>query len=267
MRFAAALLVALVLCGCGPRQSVKVKVNPTVPPGHFHRACSSKIRIAVADFSCKAKRCEKLREARRRLDDPEYARKFAGKRGPEFVEGVKKQLDNALAIGSQLADMMTGALARLGTFTVLERQGLPHILREIDLSQIDSLEPGMLESADLLVVGVITQLDPGDMGWAFGVPILIPGSDFLGGIGARYKKASITADVRVIECATGRIAAAFRVSGSCSAWDTAVAAGTLSTPAPAGGHLTVKKTASIERAMQLMVDAAAQKIRELICQP
>jgi len=96
--------------------------------------------------------------------------------GPKARIAVTKFLDKSAKgkatgqIGDGMADMLAHALFKTNRFIVLERQSLPDVLQEQDLGASGRVSPetaariGQIEGADLLVLGAITEFEPGTAG-------------------------------------------------------------------------------------------------------
>ena len=193
-----------------------------------------KARIAVANFKCKAAKC-------------------SGE------------------IGSGIADMLTTALFQTGKFIVLERgEGLEAIQKELNLSSSGyvqkrkRIKKGLMESADILVVGAVTAFEPNASGMKGGVgggPLKVP---FLGGIFGKKKEAYIACDIRLIDVRTGRIINATKVTGKATSWGAGGAAGTIIGSVALGGGLGVYKNTPMEKAVRVMLENAVNEISKMV---
>jgi len=97
-------------------------------------------------------------------------------KGPKARIAVTKFLDKSAKgkatgqIGDGMADMLAHALFKTNRFIVLERQSLPDVLQEQDLGASGRVSPetaariGQIEGTDLLVLGAITEFEPGSAG-------------------------------------------------------------------------------------------------------
>jgi curli biogenesis system outer membrane secretion channel CsgG len=119
-------------------------------------------------------------------------------------------------IGDGMAEMLSHALFATNRYIVLERQSLPDVLQEQDLGASGRVSPetaariGQIEGADLLVLGAITEFEPGTAG-AEGKasgrkrnPL-----DILGSI----KTSHVALIVKVVDTKTARIVASEQVEG------------------------------------------------------
>ena len=193
-----------------------------------------KARIAVASFKCKAAKC-------------------SGE------------------IGSGLADMLATALFKSGKFIVLERgEGLEAIKEELNLGQSGYVQAnkapkiGLLEGADILVIGAITAFEPnasGIKGGAGVAPFRVP---FIGAIGGAKKDAYIAADIRLVDVRTGRVINATRVEGKATSWKLGGLGGTIIGTVALGGALGAYKNTPMEKAIAVMLDRAVQEISRLV---
>ena len=193
-----------------------------------------KARIAVANFKCKAAKC-------------------SGE------------------IGSGIADMLTTALFQTGKFIVLERgEGLKAIQSELNLSSSGyvqkgkRIKKGLMESADILVLGAVTAFEPNASGIKGGVgggPLKVP---FLGGVLGKKKEAYIACDIRLVDVRTGRIINATRVEGKATSWGVGGAGGTLIGSIALGGGLSVYKNTPMEKAVRVMLENAVNEISKMV---
>lgn len=167
--------MALVSCATGPTAKVTSTGGPTIEQALLEPYNGPKARIAVA----------------------------------KFVDKTAKGLGE---IGQGMADMLATALFNTNRFIVLERSTLDEILAEQDLAASGRVKKeaavpsGLIESAELLVTGAITEFEPGAAAAGAG-----------GGMGAyllgALKASHIALDVRIIDTKTSRIVAATSVEG------------------------------------------------------
>ncbi len=193
-----------------------------------------KARIAVASFKCKAAKC-------------------TGE------------------IGEGLTDMLTTALFQTGKFIVLERgEGLSAIQKELNLSSSGyvqkgkRIKKGLMEGADILILGAITAFEPNASGMKGGVgggPLKVP---FLGGIFGKKKEAYIAADLRLVDVRTGRIINATKVEGKATSWGVGGAAGTIVGSIALGGALGVYKNTPMEKAVRVMLENAVKATSKMV---
>ncbi len=193
-----------------------------------------KARIAVASFKCKAAKCN-------------------------------------WEIGSGIADMLTTALFQTGKFIVVERsnEGLGAIQRELNLAQSGLVgqnipQRGLLEGADILVVGAITAFEPKAEGIGIGglaIPLNVP---LVGGLKVGKNEAYIAADIRLIDVRTGRIINTTTVEGKASSWKLGGLGGGYHNRLILGGGLEMYKNTPMEKAIRVMIDNAVKKIAELV---
>ncbi len=230
--FTAFFILAFVITGCTEISTNVQSSGPTVQETLTYQG--PKARIAVASFKCKAAKC-------------------SGE------------------IGSGISDMLATALFKSGRFIVLERgEGLEAIKEELNLGQSGYVEArkapkiGLLEGADILVVGAITAFEPnasGIKGGAAVSPFRVP---FLGGIGGAKKDAYIAADIRLIDVRTGRVINATRVEGKATSWKIGGLGGTIIGTVALGGALGAYKNTPMEKAIAVMLDRAVQEIARMV---
>ncbi len=227
-------MIAL-LWGCGPQIQTTVDTGgPTVQEAITYDG--PKARIAVSRFDCKAAKC-----------------------GGQ--------------IGDGLADMLSTALFKSGRFVVLERgEGLAEVQREIQLGESgyvdESKAPprGLMEGADVLVMGAITAFEPKASGTAAGgvvVPFNVP---LLGGVGVKKNEAYLAADLRLIDVRTGRIINATSVEGLASRYKVGGIGGFVAGTVLLGAGFTTYKNTPMEKAVRVMLDNAISEISNLVPQ-
>jgi curli biogenesis system outer membrane secretion channel CsgG len=141
-----------------------------------------------------------------------------------------KSAKGSSEIGSGMAEMLGNALFSTNRYIVLERQALDDVLYEQDLGasgrvrQETAARIGEIEGADLLILGTITEFEPGTAG-AGGekeISFPLPGrikreiGDVLGStkIGGGFKKAHLALIVKVVDARTGRRLASEQVEGT-----------------------------------------------------
>ncbi len=148
--------------------------------------------------------------------------------GPKARIAVPKFLDKSAKgkvtgqIGDGMADMLAHALFKTNRFIVLERQSLPDVLQEQDLGASGRVSPetasriGQIEGADLLVLGAITEFEPGTAG-AEGKGRGGGGKrdplNILSDIFTSVKISHVALIVRVVDTKSARIVASEQVEG------------------------------------------------------
>ncbi|RLA84406.1 MAG: hypothetical protein DRG40_05840 [Deltaproteobacteria bacterium] len=226
------LMIAGLIAACGPEISTNVQTSgPTVQQALTYQG--PKARIAVASFKCKAAKC-------------------TGE------------------IGDGLADMLATSLFRTGRFVVLERgEGLEAIKEELNLGQSGYVQAGkapqigLMEGADILVLGSITAFEPKASGIG-GAGVVLP---LPGGVGMAVGKedAYIAADIRLVDVRTGRVINATRVEGKASSWRVGgMGGGPVGGNVILGGALGVYKNTPMEKAIMVMLDNAVQAIAQMV---
>ncbi len=231
IRVAILTATLLLFYACGPEISTTVQTQgPTVQEVLTYQG--PKARIAVASFKCKAAKC-------------------SGE------------------IGEGLADMLATALFRTGRFIVLERgEGLRAIQEELQLGQSGYVQAGkapqmgLMEGADILVIGAITAFEPKASGIGGG-GLIVPLPGF-GGAAVGKKEAYIAADIRLVDVRTGRVINATRVEGKASSWKVGVIGGGVVGTVGLGGALGAYKNTPMEKAIQVMLDNAVRAIAQMV---
>jgi curli biogenesis system outer membrane secretion channel CsgG len=129
-------------------------------------------------------------------------------------------------IGTGMAEMLSHALFATNRFIVLERGAIGDVIAEQDFSASGRVKPetapriGEIEGADLLIMGTITEFEPGSAGAGGGVggviPIPIPGRRIpirIGGVGGGVKVSHVAMIVKVVDAKTSRLLASEQVEG------------------------------------------------------
>ncbi|WP_457643220.1 CsgG/HfaB family protein [Persephonella sp.] len=193
-----------------------------------------KARIAVASFKCKAAKC-------------------GGN------------------IGSGIRDMLIDALVQSGKFIVVERgEGLEEIKKELELGQSGLVQqekapqPGLLEGADILVVGSIVAFEPNAGGVKGGIGGLIPNIPLIGGVKLGKEDAYIALTIRLIDVRTGRIINSTRVEGKASSFSVGGLGGGILGTVPLGGGLEVYKNTPMEKAVMVLIDNAVKAVEKYV---
>jgi len=207
-----AIIVFLVLgAACGPTATVVSSGGPTIAEAQSIDS-EAKHRIAVARFEDKA----------------------------------------AYRVGWGMTDMLVSALFRTNRFIVLERENLDVVLQEQRLAETGAVSrktavpAGMLEGAEFLVIGAITEFEPD----ARGVRTR------LGGV----KQSHVALDLRIVDSTTGRIVSSVTVEGS--ATDAALNAGVLRYVgvSPLISGLRAWSNTPMDKAIRLCLEKAVEHI-------
>jgi len=214
-------VLALVSCATGPTAKVTSAGGPTIAGAQLEPYSGPKARIAVA----------------------------------RFVDKTAKGLSE---IGQGMADMLSTALFNTNRFIVLEREILQDVLAEQDLAAAGRVRKetaaptGLMEGAELLITGAVTEFEPGAAGVGGGG----------GGTGAALlgllKKSHIAIDIRVIDTKTSRILAAASVEGS--AKDFSLGGLLLSTVSVGGVALGGYSKTPVEKAIRIALGEAVKFI-------
>jgi curli biogenesis system outer membrane secretion channel CsgG len=175
-------------------------------------------------------------------------------------------------IGTGMAEMLGNALFATNRYIVLERQALDDVLQEQDLGasgrvkQQTAARIGEIEGADLLVMGTITEFEPGASGGSgeqessFKLPgrIRRQVGDVLGSVkvGGGVKKSHLALIVKVVDARTGRRLASEQVEGKATDIEgmTGLSGGVLS-----GAFSGYSKT-PMEKAIRICIDEAVKLI-------
>jgi len=175
-------------------------------------------------------------------------------------------------IGTGMAEMLGNALFATNRYIVLERQALDDVLLEQDLGasgrvkQQTAARIGEIEGADLLIMGTITEFEPGSSG-AGGEKessFKLPGrvrkevGDALGSVklGGGVRKSHLAIIVKVVDARTGRRLASEQVEGTATDIEgmSGLSGGVLS-----GAFSGYSKT-PMEKAVRICIDEAVKLI-------
>ena len=177
-------------------------------------------------------------------------------------------------IASITQDLLINELLHTNRFIMLERgYGLEEIKKELLLSQSDMIDvkkaipTGLLEGADILVIGVITAVEPKKT--KFFVPALIPWKEggrhhITGGI-AQYKESYIQIIVRLVDVRTGRVLKSIKGEGKWNWWNLVLGEGAFKKGGVIGG-ISVDQSIPMEQTIQNMVKKIAAEIIKSIPQ-
>ena len=226
-------LIAIFFWGCGAEVTSNVQTSgPTVQEAITYQG--PKARIAVASFRCKAAKC--------------YGQ-----------------------IGDGVSDMLSTALFQTNRFIVLERgEGLRAIQEELSLAQSGYVnqqqapQAGLMEGADILVIGAITAFEPHASGIGGGGLVVPTNVPLLGGMHFGKNDAYIAADIRLVDVRTGRVINATKVEGKASSWKVGGLGGTMVGSVALGAGLSSYKNTPMEKAVRVMIENAVNAIAKLV---
>lgn len=175
-------------------------------------------------------------------------------------------------VGDGMADMLGTALFQSNRYVVLERSSLSHVLAEQDLSASSRVrkdtatKTGEIEGAELLVIGTITEFDPGNAGVSAGAglsPLCFLGGIWsaaictgISAIAGSIQSSHVAIDLRIVDAKTSRVVAATSVEGK--ATDIA-ALGSIGGPV-LGGNLSGYAKTPMEKAIRTAIRAGVQFI-------
>ncbi|HSF59373.1 MAG TPA: CsgG/HfaB family protein [Candidatus Binatia bacterium] len=172
-------------------------------------------------------------------------------------------------IGNGMADMLNDALVRSNRFLVLDRQSLQDVFMEQDLGATGRIRPitapkiGVIEGADLLIKGSVTEFEPGSSGgndssalrYFGGAPAAIIGG-FLGGV----EQSHVAMVVQVVDATTSRILFSTTVEGNAKDYNLSGFLGGFGKNFSTSGGLGVWQNTPMEKAIRLAIVAAVQEI-------
>ncbi|MCD6255737.1 MAG: hypothetical protein J7J44_05630 [Deltaproteobacteria bacterium] len=173
------------------------------------------------------------------------------------------------AIGDGLRDMLATALVQSQRFSVVERQELGAIMKEQELSATGAVERGArvsrgkIKGADLLIVGSVTEFEPGASGTRGG----IGGGGWIpaiAAIGGAVKKAHLAIDIRIIDSATSEVVAATKIEGEAKDVNLGGIAGAFFGGGALGGGLQMYSKTPMEKAIRICIGKAVEYISQAI---
>jgi curli biogenesis system outer membrane secretion channel CsgG len=238
-RMLARLLIAVVVLTTWSSQALAQTVavttsgGPTVQEAQQAPALGPKARVAVAQFKDKT--------------------------GKGWWTG---------AIGDGMADMLATTLFNTNRFIVLERSTLKDIVLEQDLGASGRIKKetaapvGEIEGAELLIVGAVTEFEPGSQGVRGGTGgggWLGIGSAIIGGVAGGYKASHLALDMRLVDAKTSRVVAATSVEGKARDFDLGGAIGGIG-GVGMGGALSVWSKTPMEKALRIALNEAVKFI-------
>lgn len=180
-----------------------------------------------------------------------------------------KSAKGSSAIGTGMAEMLSNALFATNRFIVLERQALDDVLQEQDLGasgrvkQQTAARIGEVEGADLLIMGTITEFEPGTAGAGGGAGGIIPlpgrGGHIargIGGIAGGIKTSHVAMIIKVVDARTGRRLASEQVEGKATDIGGMTGMGSWALAGAFGGY---SKT-PMEKAIRICINEAVRVI-------
>ncbi len=168
-------------------------------------------------------------------------------------------------IGEGMAEMLSHALFATNRFIVLERQAIGDVLMEQDFGASGRVKRetaariGEIEGADLLIMGTITEFEPGASGAGGGVGGLIPlpGRRIgIGGVGGGIKTSHVAMIVKVIDAKTGRRLASEQIEGKATDIGGLVGMG----GGPLAGAFGGYSKTPMEKAIRIAIEEAVRVI-------
>jgi curli biogenesis system outer membrane secretion channel CsgG len=183
-----------------------------------------------------------------------------------------KSAKGSSEIGTGMAEMLSHALFATNRFIVLEREAIGDILMEQDFGASGRVRQetapviGEIEGADIIVMGTITEFEPGTSAIKgegeklFDLPRSVTRrvGEVLGGIkaGAGIKKSHVAMIIKMVDAKTGRRLASEQVEGTATDVEglAGLAGGTLS------GSLSGYSKTPMEKAIRIAIEHAVKLI-------
>jgi len=228
----ALIVVGLPLVLSAQSATVTTGGGPTIEQAQRESAFGAKARIAVS--------------------------RFTNKTGKGWWSG---------AIGDGMADMLATSLFNTNRFIVLERQAVQDVIQEQNLgasgrvSKETAAAIGKIEGAELLVMGAVTEFEPGSSGGGgslsgSGIPGW--GGRVLGGISGAFKEAHLAIDLRLVDARTSRIVAATSVEGTATDVNLGGLAGGYGPSVAMAGSLGGWSKTPMEKALRICLNKAVE---------
>jgi curli biogenesis system outer membrane secretion channel CsgG len=226
------IVVGLPLVLSAQSATVTTGGGPTIEQAQRESALGAKARIAVS--------------------------RFTNKTGKGWWSG---------AIGDGMADMLATSLFNTNRFIVLERQAVQDVIQEQNLgasgrvSKETAAAIGKIEGAELLVMGAVTEFEPGSSGGGgslsgSGIPGW--GGRVLGGISGAFKEAHLAIDLRLVDARTSRIVAATSVEGTATDVNLGALAGGYGPSVAMAGSLGGWSKTPMEKALRICLNKAVE---------
>jgi curli biogenesis system outer membrane secretion channel CsgG len=171
------------------------------------------------------------------------------------------------AIGDGMSDMLSTLLFNTNRFIVLERQTLGHVLAEQDLAASGRVKQGTgapigeIEGAELLVVGAVTEFEPGATGMRGGLGGLgLPGGAgrILGGVAGGFRESHLALDMRLVDAKSSRVVAATTVEGRAQDFDLGGVLGGATSNVALGAGLGGWSKTPMEKALRISLNEAVK---------
>jgi OOP family OmpA-OmpF porin len=191
---------------------------------------------------------------------------YQGNKARVTVGKVKDKADGCSWQEAQaVGEMLSTALTNSGRFIVLASQEeVDELIDEIELGQSDYVEEGrgadkgLMEGADVLVTGAVTDFEP-DAGGAGGALGGLKKKAF-GAFGAKKKTAKILMDIKLIDIRTRRILKAFSLEGKSTKWSAGAVGGGWVEDIVIGGALGVYSNEPMGNAIREVLRKMVEKI-------
>lgn len=170
-------------------------------------------------------------------------------------------------IGDGMADMLATSLFNTNRFIVLERQGIKEVMQEQNLgasgrvSQETAAPIGKIEGAELLVMGAVTEFEPGSKGGGGGVSGAgIPGVGGLifGAISGGFRESHLAIDLRLVDARTSRIVHASSVEGTATDVNLGGLLGGAGSGVAMAGSLGGWSKTPLEKALRICLNKAVE---------
>jgi len=182
---------------------------------------------------------------------------------------------NGKHVGQGMQDQLLTALGSTDAFSLVEREMLADIQKEIELNNgagfraSTATRAGGLEGADFLVIGSVTEIQESQAAAGGGINLLHPSPWQIaaGAIqaGAGFSKDHVAIDLRVVDGRTGGLVGSYSVTGGANNYEAALGSSVGSLLGAfnvnAGGHYSVPMQSAIRSCMIQAVERIVQSIQ------
>ncbi len=193
---------------------------------------------------------------------------YQGNKARITIGKIKDKADHfsgqeAAAIG----EMLSTALANNPKFIVLASQEeVDELIDEIELGESQYTEEGrgpekgLMEGADILVTGAVTEFEPDAGGSGGGLGGLTKKA--FGAVGVKKKEAQINMDIKLIDIRTRRIIKAMSLEGKATKWKTDMKGGGWTKDIAFAGGLSVYDNEPMGDAIRTVLAKAVEKLEK-----
>ena len=172
-------------------------------------------------------------------------------------------------MANAIGEMLSTSLSNVGDLIVLANQNeVAELAGELQLAnsgyveQGSGPETGLMEGADIMVLGSVTAFEP-DAGGTSGVLNSLS-SGLLSGIGLSKKEAKISMDIKLVDIRTRRVLKAIPIHVSSSSWGVNATASKWGNSVDLGGALATYSNSPMEDAIREAIGSTVVKVSKQI---